>query len=280
LFFGVIESEVVSWVAFVGFNVQAALEVNVVVGSSLEDTTNGLGFIGTAEVVVGVEALVTTALDCSVVVLGEEVSTAADSVVGVEGLEVAALSVGWGSDLELNVGFDLVGGASFAAGVNSLEVADLLRAASLLGGIEALASTAGKGAIGILGDNVSVTADLSVSVKSSEGTVFATSEGGTAGDLTSVDGDGHFVSVLVSESGSVSDGAASLLGLIESRVTAAFENTVVAASNTWVVGVTTAKLGVGIISLVTTALLVVGLSVGDDVVVGGEAGSVALGGLD
>jgi hypothetical protein len=256
------------------------LEVNVVVGSSLEDTTNGLGFIGTAEVVVGVEALVTTALDCSVAVLGEEVSTAADSVVGVKGLEVAALSVGWGSDLELNVGFDLVGGASFAAGVNSLEVADLLRAASLLGGIEALASTAGKGAIGILGDNVSVTADLSVSVKSSEGTVFATSEGGTAGDLTLVDGDGHFVSVLVSESGSVSDGAASLLGLIESRVTAAFENTVVAASNTWVVGVTTAKLGVGIISLVTTALLVVGLSVGDDVVVGGEAGSVALGGLD
>jgi hypothetical protein len=279
LLIGVVEGKVVSWVALVDFDVQAALVVDLVVGLVLEDGTDGLGLVGTAKVVVGVVALVTAALEVVVVVLGEEVSEAAELGGGVEGLEVAALSVGWASDVELDGGDHDVLGATAAAAFDLLEGANLLGAASLLGGIVASASTASKGVVAVLGDDVSGTADLSVRVEGSEGVVLAAAEGGSVGDLALVEGDGDFVSVSVGVGDGFGDGAASLLGLIERGVAAALEGAVVAADNAWAIRVTAAKLSVWIKSLVAAALSVVALSVGNDVEVGGDGDVVAGGNL-
>jgi hypothetical protein len=237
-----------------------------------------LGLVGAAKVVVGVEALVTAALEVVVVVLGEEVAEAAELGGGVEGLEVAALSVGWASDVELDGGDHDVLGATAAAAFDLLEGANLLGAAGLLGGVVASASTASEGVVAVLGDDVSGTADLSARVEGSEGVVLAAAEGGSVGDLALVEGDGDFVSVSVGVGDGFGDGAASLLGLIE-RVAAALEGAVVAADNAWAIRVTAAKLSVWIKSLVAAALSVVALSVGNDVEVGGDGDVVAGGNL-
>jgi hypothetical protein len=255
------------------------LVVDLVVGLVLEDGADGLGLVGAAKVVVGVVALVTAALEVVVVVLGEEVSEAAELGGGVEGLEVAALSVGWASDVELDGGDHDVLGATAAAAFDLLEGANLLGAAGLLGGVVASASTASEGVVAVLGDDVSGTADLSARVEGSEGVVLAAAEGGSVGDLALVEGDGDFVSVSVGVGDGFGDGAASLLGLIERGVAAALEGAVVAADNAWAIRVTAAKLSVWIKSLVAAALSVVALSVGNDVEVGGDGDVVAGGNL-
>jgi hypothetical protein len=145
----------------------------------------------------------------------------------------------------------------------------------LCAGIVTSGSTASKGVGVVLRDNISAAADLSVRVKSLEGIVTA-SEGGSAGDLTVVDGYGDFVSIVISVSESGGGRAASLLGWIVGSVTAALEGVVVAADNAWVVRVTTAKLGCGVKSAVATALLVLSNTVGNNVVVGGDGGTVAI----
>jgi len=125
-----------------------------------------------------------------------------------------------------------------------------------------------------LSDNISAAADLSAGVKGLEGAIAA-SEGGTTGDLTIVDGDGDIISKLVSESDSIGGRAASLLCWIVGRVTAALEDIVVAADNAWVISGATAKLG-RVKSAVATALLGLGKTVGNDVVVGGDGGTRAI----
>lgn len=147
-------------------------------------------------------------------------------------------------------------------------------AASLCVCIVASGSTASKAVGVVLSDNISVTADLSVGVKGLEGS-FAASEGGATGDLTFVDGNGDIVSKLVSESDSVGGRAASLLCWIVGRVTAALEDIVVAADNAWAVSGATAKLGI-VKSAVATALLGLGSTVGNDVVVGVDGGTRAI----
>lgn len=275
---GIEEGKVVSGVAVAGLDVQAALVVDVVVvvivELSSEDLTNDLVGIGTAHVFVGIEALVTTALEGVVVVLGEEVAIAANLGRAVEWCQVAAFSVGWGADVVFNGGFYNVSRATTAAGVDLDEIGDLLLAASLGVCIVASGSTASKAVGVVLSDNISVTADLSVGVKGLEGS-FAASEGGATGDLTFVEGNGDIVSKLVSVSDSVGGRAASLLCWIVGRVTAALEDIVVAADNAWAVSGATAKLGI-VKSAVATALLGLGKTVGNDVVVGGDGGTRAI----
>jgi len=207
--------------------------------------------------------------------LGEKVALAADLGRGVEWCQVAAVAVGWGADVVFSGDFYSVSSASTAAAVDLLEIVYLLRAASLCGGIVTLGSTASKGVGAVLRDNISVAAKLLVGVKGLEG-IFATSEGGTAGDLTFVEGDGDIVSKLVSVSDSAGDRAASLLGWIVGSVTTALEDIVVAADNAWAVSGATAKLGLIVKSAVATALLVLGNTVGNDVVVGVDGGTVAI----
>jgi len=131
---GIVEGKVELGAAAAGLDVQAALEVNVVVvvvELSLEDLANDLVGIGTANVLVGIEALVTTALEGAVAVLGEEVAVATDLLRVVEWCQVAAIAVGWGADVEFNRGFYNESIATTAAAADLLETGDLLRAASL-----------------------------------------------------------------------------------------------------------------------------------------------------
>jgi hypothetical protein len=76
--------------------------VVVIVELSSEDLTNDLVGIGTAHVFVGIVALVTTALEGVVAVLGEEVAIAANLIRAVEWCQVAAFGVGWGADVVFN----------------------------------------------------------------------------------------------------------------------------------------------------------------------------------
>jgi hypothetical protein len=127
---GIVEGKVEVDIAAVGFGIQAALVVNVVVvvvvELSSEDLTNELAFIGTANIFVGVVALVTTALEGVVAVLGEEVVLAAELARGVEWCQVAAFGVGWGADVEFSGDNCYVSSASTAAAVDLLERRDLL----------------------------------------------------------------------------------------------------------------------------------------------------------
>jgi hypothetical protein len=211
--------------------------------------------------------------------LGVEVVSTAEALVFVEWLVVTARGVGWGSNVVLSRGNGNVGGASSAASGDLLEGGNLSGAASLGVLVVASASAAREGVVAVLLDNVSSgTAELGGWIEGVEGAIVTALEvsraenlsfGGGNGDGNSVDG------VVVAGAGL----AARLLGgIIRGRATA-LEGVVVVADNAGAVGSTAAKLGGWVKGAASTALLVVGGSVGDDVVVhadGGVGAGVAL----
>lgn len=142
-------------------------------------------------------------------------------------------------------------------------------------GVEGSGSTASEGVVAVLFLNGSSAADLGGWVEGVEGAVIAALEVGITGNLSASEGNSDGLSV-DGEILAAFDLAASLSGwVIRGRATA-LEVVVAVADHSGVVGSTAAKLGRWVESAVSTALLSIIGSVGDDVEVDVNFGVLAV----